>query len=116
VTRHFSRRRLLSAGLVAAVLLALLAVLFFVRGQDLKFRLAEVSRGMTREEVEDMLGPPVVFLPTGPTRTGGTLIWVDQLWQAEVVLGFDGRVIECRCTPSDSLLRRTVGRVFPLPM
>jgi hypothetical protein len=70
---------------------------------------------MTRAEVEGILGPPVLFLRKRPTGTGDALIWTDMLWQVDVVLGADGRVLRCGCTPSDSLLRRTVGRVISLP-
>ena len=109
------RRILLAASLVAIFLLLALTVFLLSRGQDLKARLALISPGMTREQVEDILGPPVLFLPKGANAPGDLLAWVDQLWQVEVVIGPDGRVIKCRCTPSLSFFRGTIGRILPLP-
>ena len=89
-------------------------VLLISRGEDLKSRSAVISVGMPREQVEDILGPPVLVLD----RTGGrgaALIWVDQFWQVDVVTGPDGRVESLGCMPSDSLYRRTVGRLILLP-
>jgi hypothetical protein len=109
-----TRRRLLLAIPLIVLLLVAGAVLLFARGQDLKARAALIAIGMPREQVEDLLGPPVVVLP----RTGGkgaALIWVDQLWQVAVRTGPDGRVEAVECTPSDSLVRRTVGRLIALP-
>ena len=73
-----------------------------------------ISLGMPREEVEGLLGPPVLVLP----RTGGrgfALAWVDQFWQVDVRTGPDGRVESVGCKPSDSFYRRTVGRLTSFP-
>src|SRR5437763_1189500 len=109
-----TRRRLLIAVPLVVLLLAPLAVLLFVPIQDLKSLSAPITVGMPREQVEDLLGPPVLVL----RRTGGrgtALVWVDQLWQVEVLTGPDGRVESIECVPSDSFLRRSVGRLVPLP-
>jgi hypothetical protein len=69
---------------------------------------------MPREQVEDMLGPPVVVLDRSSGK-GAFLSWVDQFWQVDVVTGQDGRVESVDYMPSDSLYRRTVGRIISLP-
>jgi hypothetical protein len=112
---RFGRRSLFIAVPLTALLLATLTVLLLARGQDLKASSALVSVGMTREQVEDILGPPVIFLPKGPTGTGDALLWADMFWQVDVVIGPDSRVIRCGCTRSDSLYWRTVGRLITLP-
>ena len=109
------RRLLIAVPLVLFLLVAVaVTVLLIARGEDLKSRSAVISVGMPREQVEDILGPPVLVLD----RTGGkgaALIWVDQFWQVDVVTGPDGRVESIGCMPSDSLYRRTVGRLISLP-
>jgi hypothetical protein len=109
-----TRRRLLIAVPLVVVLLAAVAVLLLARGQDLKSRSAQIAVGMPREEVEGLLGPPVLVLQ----RTGGRgflLSWVDQFWQVDVLTGPDGRVESIGYMPSDSFYRRTVGRLIPPP-
>jgi hypothetical protein len=109
-----TRRCLLIAVPLVVLLLAAVAVLLFLRGQDLKSRSAGISVGMPREEVEDLLGPPVLVLQ----RTGGrghALVWVDQFWQVDVLTDRDGRVESIGYRPSDSFYRRTVGRLIPPP-
>jgi hypothetical protein len=109
-----TRRRVLLAVALVVLLLAAVGVLLLARGQDLKSRSALISVGMPREQVEDLLGPPVLVMK----RTGGRgtlLCWVDQFWQLDVRTGPDGRVESVDCVPSDSLYRRTVGRLIPLP-
>jgi hypothetical protein len=69
---------------------------------------------MSREEVEGLLGPPVLELQRTAGR-GTLLVWVDQFWQVDVRTGPDGRVESIGYRPSDSLYRRTVGRLFPPP-
>jgi hypothetical protein len=108
------RRLLVSVSSVVLLLVITTAVFLLARGPDLKTRAAQISVGMSREQVEDMLGPPVVVLP----RTGGrgaALIWVDQFWQVDIRTGPNGQVESVDYMPSDSLYRRTVGRVISLP-
>jgi hypothetical protein len=111
------RRRLLLALLLAfslVVLLAAVALFPLAWGQNLKSRSARITVGMPREQVEEVLGPPVLTLP----RTGGrgtALVWVDQFWQVDVLTGPDGRVESIGYMPSNSLYRRTVGRLLGLP-
>ena len=95
-------------------LLAAVAVLLLTYGQDLRSRSAQISVGMPREQVEDILGPPVLVLGRTGDR-GAALIWVDQFWQVDVRTGPDGRVESVGWMPSDSLYRRTVGRLSSLP-
>lgn len=69
---------------------------------------------MPREQVEGILGPLVLVLH----RTGGRgflLSWVDQFWQVDVLTDPDGRAESIGCVPSDSVYRRTVGRLISLP-
>jgi hypothetical protein len=112
--RLFTRRHLLVAVLVVFLLLVIGNVLLLARGQGLKSRLGLISVGMPRDQVESILGPPVVILGRASGK-GSALIWVDQLWQVDVLTGPDGRTESMSCVPSDSLLRRTVGRVIALP-
>jgi hypothetical protein len=109
-----TRRRLLVAVPLVVLLLVAGAVFYLATGEDLKARAARIPAGMPREQVEDFLGPPVLVLQ----RTGGRgelLCWVDQLWQVSVLTGRDGRTESVECVPSDSLVRRTVGRIVALP-
>src|SRR5262245_20909315 len=112
--RLVTRRRLLIAAPLVVLLLVAAAVLFLARGDDLQARAARTSMRMTREEVEAILGPPVLVL----NRTGGrgvASVWVDQFWQVEVRTVPDDRVEVIERRPSDSFVRRTVGRLVPLP-
>jgi hypothetical protein len=109
-----TRRRLLIAAPLVVLLLAAGAALLLGRGQDLKSRSALIAVGMPREQVEGLLGPPVVALKRTAGRGAG-LYWVDQFWQVDVLTGPDGRVESVDCKPSNSFYRRTVGRLIPLP-
>lgn len=106
-----SRRfRWLVAVPLTVLLLAIAIVVIRAQFRGLKTRMSQVSPGMTREQVEEMFGPPVLFLVNGQPGMGGVLVWVDQLWQVDVILDRDGRVIRCGCTRSYSALNRTIGR------
>ena len=106
-----SRRfRWLVAVPVTVLILAISIVGLRTQFRGLKTRLLQVSLGMTREQVEGIFGPPVLFLSDGQSRMGGVLVWVDQLWQVDVILDHDGRVIRSGCTRSYSALNRTIGR------
>jgi hypothetical protein len=107
-------RRSLPIAVPLAVLLVVVAVLLLGRGQDLKTRSALIAVGMPREQVEEIFGPPVLVLQRQAGK-GTALVWTDQLWQVDVLTGPDGRAESVGCIPSDSLLRRTVGRVISLP-
>ena len=100
------RHLVITAGLVALVLAAV-GVVRLALVPDLRSRAEMISIGMPREQVEELLGRPVLVLQ----RTGGrgtALAWVDQLWQLDVLTGPDGRVERIGCVPSDSMLRRTM--------
>ena len=116
------RRRLLIAALLFVVLVGVVEVFLLVRGRDIKSRSDQVTVGMTREEVEAILGPPELFVdkiikPGGRKEEPGwegpiTLVWVDQFWQVEVQLGPDRRVKRIGYMPAYSLYRRTLGRLI----
>jgi hypothetical protein len=108
------RRHLLIGVPLVVVLLVAAAAVLLAPGQNLKSRSAQISVGMPREQVEEILGPPVLVLP----RTGGkghALVWVDQFWQVDVRTGPDGRAESVGYMPSDSLYRRTLGRLISFP-
>ena len=95
---------------LVVISLAISIVVLRTQFRDLKTLLSMVSPGMTREQVEGIFGPPALFLRNGQPGTGGTLVWVDQLWQVDVILDRDGRVLRCGCSRSYSALNRTIGR------
>lgn len=95
---------------LVVILLAISIVVLRSQFRDLKTLLSMVSPGMTREQVEGIFGPPELFLRDGQPGTGGTLIWVDQLWQVDVILDRDGRVMRSGCSRSYSALNRAIGR------
>ena len=102
-----SRGRLLIAGSLGVLLLVAVGLLLFVLQQDLASRAALIRAGMPREQVETILGPPVLELRRADGK-GKLLAWVDQLWQVDVRIGPDGRVESVRRVPSDSAYRRSV--------
>ena len=110
---RFNRRPIIALILVA-IPLAAWAVFVLAGGQDLKARMGQVSSGMTREQVEDIFGPPVLDMPVINQR-GHVLVWTDMRWQVDVVLDPDSRVIKCRCAPADSAYRRMQKRLTPPP-
>jgi hypothetical protein len=109
-----TRRRLLIVVPLVVLLLVALAVLLSARGQNLKSRADLISVGMPRQQVVSILGPPALVLAR-PAGKGAALIWTDQLWQVDVVTGADDRAESVGCIPSDSLYRRTVGRLISRP-
>jgi hypothetical protein len=107
---HARRRLLIAAPVLVLGLMGVAVLLLVGGGRDLKSRAASISVRMSRAQVETLLGPPVLDMD----RTGGrgtTLVWVDQLWQVDVQFGRDGRVESIGCVPSDSFVRRTLGRI-----
>jgi hypothetical protein len=106
-----TRRRLLVAAPLVVLLLVAGTVLLFGRGGNLKSRSARISVGMPREQVEGILGRPARELKRADGTGGGALVWVDQFWQVDVVTDREGRAEFVGCVPSDSLYRRTVGRL-----
>jgi len=112
---RFGRRRLLIAVALFALILTPLTIFLLSRGHDLKGRAARISVGMHREEVEAMLGRPALALRRSQPGTGHLLVWVDILWQVDVLIDGEGRVVNSYCTRSDSVYWRTVGRLIDLP-
>lgn len=109
-----TRRRLLIASPLVVLFLVAVAVYFLTLEQDLRSRSVQISIGMPREQVENILGPPVMTLPRTVGK-GAALIWVDEFWQVSVRTGPEGLVETVDCMPSDSLYRRTLGRLTGLP-
>lgn len=102
-----TRRRLLIAVPLVVLVLGGVGILIFNLCYNLKSRMAPISVGMHRDQVEEILGKPVLDMD----RTGGKgklLCWVDQLWQVDVILGPDDRVERTGCMPSDSMFRGLV--------
>ena len=114
-----TRRRLLIAISMVVIFLVGVAVFALSRYQDLRSRSAQILVGMPRDQVEEILGPPVLELPrpSKGNRFGGgaALSWVDQFWQVDVLTGPDGRVESVDYMPSDSFYRRTIGRLTSFP-
>lgn len=107
-----TRRRLVIVILLVVALL-LGGTLFYFLKPDLKARSKEIWVGGPRVTVEDDFGPPRLKLRR--KHGGDALVWVDQLWQLTVLVDSEGRVESVAVSPVDSLYRRTVGKVIPLP-
>lgn len=102
-----TRRRLLIAVPIGVLVLGGVGGLLFNFSNNLKTRMVAISVGMHRDQVIGILGPPVLDMD----RTGGrgaVLVWVDQLWQVDVILGPDARVERTSSMPSDSAFRGLV--------
>lgn len=112
---NFGRRRFLIVAALGGLLLAALMLFLLTRGDDLRTRLVRIPIGMPRAEVEAILGRPALALRRAKPGTGQLLVWVDQLWQVDVGIDGDGKVIETKWSRSDSLYWRTVGRLVDLP-
>jgi hypothetical protein len=111
---HLTRRHLLIAVPLVFLVLGAVVLLLLGRGQDLSSRSALISGGMPREQVVDILGrPELVMRRTGDK--GFALIWTDQFWQVDVITDPNGRAESIGRVPSDSLYRRTVGRLTSFP-
>ena len=108
--RSLSRRQLLISLLLLAVLLVCSTVLI-LRARSLQTRLPRVAVGMTGTEAEQILGSPVLVLSRTNGR-GHCWVWVDQLWQVDILTGPDDRVETIGCAPSDSATRRAIGWLF----
>jgi hypothetical protein len=108
-----TRGWLLAVALLAGLFLAAGSFLL-TRGPGLRTRVGQIRAGMTRAEVEGMLGRPALVLKRAG-RPGESVVWVDQLWQVDIVTDGAGRVESVGCVPSDSAYRRTVGRVLSYP-
>lgn len=104
------RLRWIVAVPLMVLLLAIAAVVYRTQFRGLPGRLSMVSPGMTRSQVESLFGPPALFLRDRRPGSGGTLVWVDQLWQVDVILDQDGNVVRSGCTRSYSALNRALGR------
>ena len=109
----FTRRRLFIAGTLTCLLVAVLAAFVIVGRQNLKARRTQVSVGMTREQVEGILGPPVLVLPRSDGK-GHVMVWTDMLWQVDVGVDSNGAVNSCGCVPANSAYRRTEKRLNSL--
>jgi hypothetical protein len=111
---RLTRRRQIIAALLAGLVVVIASVLYLSLRPDLKSRLTLVRVGMSREQVEGLLGRPELVLDRTDDR-GTFLCWTDQFWQADVIFGRDGLVESIGCKPSDSATRqleRTLIRLF----
>ncbi len=98
------RGRLIAAALVVLTLVVVVAIgVTFTR--NLNTRLPLILVGMPRQQIEAILGRPALQLER-PEGKGVVLIWVDQLWQVDVVTGPDGRAQSIGCIPADSATRQ----------
>lgn len=111
--RHLTRRHLLLLISLVGLLVVAGAVFLAVPGQNLKTRMAPISVGMSRAEVEQILGRPVLVMRRSEGR-GTLLVWTDQLWQVDVYLDANGRTESTGCMPSDSAYRRAVRQLNSL--
>lgn len=92
----------------------LLMAAFIAHGMNrLKNLSQQISSGMPRAEVEEILGEPAVTLLVAD-GSGELLSWVDIYWQVDVRIDNDGRVVMCRCVPAYSWFRSTQSRLSSL--
>jgi hypothetical protein len=92
----FKRRRPLPTAAYLGLTLVAAAVILTTTAETLNSRSVTIVSGMPRDEVERLLGSPVLKL----NRMGGRwtlLSWVDQLWQVDVLTDQDGRVETVEC-------------------
>src|SRR5262245_61064150 len=108
-------RHLRNASIAVGVMLFLLVVgLFAWRSQYLKSRATLVTVGMSRADVEAILGPPYMELD----RQGGKgklVDWIDNFWQLDVLFDSNGQVESVTCVPSNSWYHRMADWVTTLP-
>jgi hypothetical protein len=98
---------------VFIVALLVMAVFVFTGMNHLKNRSQQVSSGMPRAEVEDLLGEPYLSLPRS-NGDGELLVWTDIYWQVDVLIDGNGRVLWCRCVPANSWYRITQSKLSSL--
>ena len=104
---RFCNRRCLVASVVTAAVLVPWTILCLFPIHTLRDRMDFLSVGMTREQVENQLGPPVLSLQIRSPGKGEVLVWTDQFWQLDIVFGPDRQITRYGCKPSDSAFRRT---------
>ena len=105
-----TRRHLLIALLLGFLVSGGVGILI-LRARSLQMRLPRVAVGMTGTEAEEILGVPRLVLSRTNGR-GHCRIWVDQLWQVDILTGPDNRIERIGCVPSNSTTRRTIGWLF----
>ncbi len=87
---------------------------FVISGMNrLKSRSQQISNGMPRAEVEELLGEPTLSLARS-NGSGDLLVWTDMYWQVDVLIDGDGRVLRVRCVPANSWFRITQSRLWSL--
>ena len=97
----------------ALVALLAMAAFVFTGMNRLKNLSQQISSGMPREQVEELLGEPRVTLRVAD-GSGELLSWVDIYWQVDVRIDNDGRVVLCRCVPATSWYRNTQSKLSSL--
>ena len=61
---------------LTALFLGIAIVVLRTQFRGLTTRLSTVASGMTRQQVEDIFGPPVLFSCNGQPGMGGVVVWV----------------------------------------
>ena len=98
----------LSVCLVCAVLCSVYSV------DTMKRRAQQIEAGMSRDEVEQIFGPPVLTLRKHRPGTGEVLCWTDMFWQIDVRVDASGSVETIQWVYANSPIRRTQSRLESL--
>ncbi len=98
---------------VVAVCFSFMAFGFY-RIDDLKRRSLQITNGMQREQVEEILGEPYMSLKVQSDESAQMLIWIDNFWQVDVRVDGNDQVVMCRRMPAHSAFRRTQSRISSL--
>lgn len=108
-----SRLRIIA---IWGLFIALFAAAAFAshRMHILKNRSLKISSGMPRDQVEELLGKPYLILPKIPKGSGDVMVWTDHIWQVDVVIDGNGKVLWCSCVPANSAYRRTQSKLSSL--
>lgn len=77
----------------------------------MKRRAQQVTVGMSRAQVEEIFGPPLLTLNRAAPATGKLLCWTDWFWQVDVTVDGKGSVERVGVVPANSPIRRTQKRI-----
>ena len=104
------RRRLFIAVVLLGLVPLVAGFVFFARGSQVEANSLLIKQGMSRSEVEQIMGPPYLKL----NRQGGKgtlLVWTDDFWQVDVRFDSDDRAESLARVPANSWYRRTATRL-----
>lgn len=101
-------------GAIIAVVFIIVAVIGLHGMDAMKRRTRLLSEGMSQQQVEEILGAPLLKLPRSQHGTGELLVWTDHYWQIEVVIDEDGNLMTYSCVPANSAFRRTQKKLSSL--